>query len=127
MIFLDTCALLFWCDGRELPPVITDAMRFQPCVVSCLSAWEIGIKHRLGKLPLGSPPAQWWPAVCQALALEETSFTSEQALAAAALPTIHNDPFDRGLIASAIQLGLPMATVDPVMQQYAKETRLQLV
>ena len=65
MILLDTCAILYWCDGRELPPQITEAIRSQPCLVSCLSAWEIGIKYRLGKLPLGSPPSKWWPGVCQ--------------------------------------------------------------
>ena len=127
MILLDTCAILYWCDGHELPAQITEAIRNQPCLVSCLSAWEIGIKHRLGKLPLGSPPSAWWPGVCQALEFDETQFTSEQALTAAELPAIHNDPFDRGIMATAILLSLPVATIDPTFASYAEVTALKLV
>ena len=61
------------------------------------------------------------------LEFEETQFTSEQAITAAELPAIHNDPFDRGIIATAMQLGLPVATIDPIFAHYAEETALKLV
>ena len=117
MMLLDTCVLLFWTDGRQLPPAIDAAMQSSPCVMSSLSAWEIGIKYQLGKLPLGSPPDQWWPAVCQACDIEQTAFDTEQAIIASQLPAIHQDPFDRGIIASAIGQGLPLATVDPIFPE----------
>jgi PIN domain nuclease of toxin-antitoxin system len=44
------------------------------------------------------------------------------ALQVAKLPLLHKDPFDRILIAQAIEHGLMLATPDPLIRQYAVRT-----
>lgn len=127
MILLDTCILLRITDGAELPPLVRQALERERWVVSAISAWEIGIKHALGKLPLDDAPSRWWPAVLTALDLVVEPFTDRQGLVAAALPLIHQDPFDRGLIATAIDRGFAVATVDRVFARYGEVHGLRLI
>ena len=47
---------------------------------------------------------------------------SSYAIAAAELPPIHNDPFDRLLIAQARALRVPIRTADPQIARYDVET-----
>jgi PIN domain nuclease of toxin-antitoxin system len=50
--------------------------------------------------------------------LEELPVTSRIAIAAAALEAIHNDPFDRVLVATAGEHALSILTPDRVIAQY---------
>jgi PIN domain nuclease of toxin-antitoxin system len=93
-------------------------------VVSAASAWEIAIKYRLGRLALPEPPERYVPDRLReidgtALAIEHT-----HALAVAALPPLHRDPFDRLLIAQAGRLGIPILTADRAIVAYDVETVL---
>jgi len=93
-------------------------------VVSAASSWEIAIKYRLGRLALPEPPERYVPDRLReiggtALAIEHT-----HALAVAALPPLHRDPFDRLLIAQAGRLGIPILTADRAIVAYDVETVL---
>jgi len=48
--------------------------------------------------------------------------TAEQAFAAAALPLLHRDPFDRLLIATALLQRHTLLTPDPLIRQYPQVT-----
>jgi PIN domain nuclease of toxin-antitoxin system len=61
----------------------------------------------------GWRPLSWWQA-----ALSD--------FAATVLPAIHQDPFDRALIAQAIVEGLKLVTTDTAIGQYAGQ-RLRVV
>ena len=86
--------------------------------LSAVSAWEIAIKHGLGKLPLPLPPALFVPKErarhdIAPLPLEESS-----AIMVGRLPDLHRDPFDRMLVCQAISGGLTLVTPDPLITQY---------
>lgn len=124
MILLDTCTLLWLVSNRaELSPVAVRAIDSTDQVfVSAASAFEIGTKHRQGKLTLALPPQAWWSAVVERLRLVELSITPAVALASTALPIVilvegrtieHKDPGDRIIAATAATHGLTVVTPDP--------------
>jgi PIN domain nuclease of toxin-antitoxin system len=81
---------------------------------SAASAWELEIKVAKGKLVL---PDEWLEAA------EHTGFlqipvTAAIARSSARLPWHHTDPFDRVLIAQALEDGLQVATRDAVIGAY---------
>jgi PIN domain nuclease of toxin-antitoxin system len=86
--------------------------------LSAASAWEISIKWALGKLVLPSLPSQFVP---EQLAITKTyplAIQHSHALRVADLPRIHNDPFDRMLIAQAQIERVPILTGDPQFKPY---------
>ncbi len=87
-------------------------------LVSAATAWEIAIKHGLGKLPLPEPPSTFVPSRlassgCVALAIDHG-----HALTAGALPSHHRDPFDRLLIAQSQVLQIPLCSGDRAVAAY---------
>jgi PIN domain nuclease of toxin-antitoxin system len=85
---------------------------------SAASAWEISIKHALGKLHLPEAPARYVPRRIDALRTEPLSIDHSHALRVALLPPHHRDPFDRMLVAQGQQEGLRILTADPVFRRY---------
>lgn len=91
-------------------------------LVSAVSAWEVAIKVAQGRLILPVPPTQLLDVVTRQLRMEALPITFEHAVAAAALPRIHGDPFDRLLVAQARVLAIPIITADPAISRYEVET-----
>lgn len=83
-------------------------------VVSAASAWEISIKKALGKLQAPDD----LPAVITECNLEPLPITLQHATLAGALPRHHDDPFDRMLVAQAMQEGLTVVTGDSAFASY---------
>lgn len=86
--------------------------------LSAASVWEAVIKRGLGKLPLPAPPAEYLPRQRDAhgiapLPIDETAMTH-----LASLPTLHRDPFDRILVAQALQHGMTIVTADAEVAAY---------
>ena len=50
--------------------------------------------------------------------IDSLSMDEESVTRLADLPMLHRDPFDRLLVCQAIQYGLTVATVDPIVQSY---------
>ncbi len=120
-LLLDTHVLLWWLAadrslGREARRTL--ASPESAVFVSAASAWEISIKRSLGKLEAPEDLVdQLDHHRFQALAV-----SIAHALAAGALPRLHDDPFDRMLIAQARLEGLTIVTRDPRFQRYAVAT-----
>jgi PIN domain nuclease of toxin-antitoxin system len=87
-------------------------------LISAASAWEIAIKHALGKLPLSESPEALVPKAMAALHAEELAITTRHALRAGALPAHHNDPFDRILLAQALCEDSVLVTADNDLKRY---------
>ena len=83
-------------------------------LVSAVSVWEVAIKQAAGKLE--APPG--FGAQCTALGFEPLEISFEHAAAAGALPMHHGDPFDRMLIAQAIEEHLELVSKDRVFAEY---------
>ncbi len=120
-LVVDTCTFLWLAaDAPELSHAAKAACRDPGNTVylSALSAWEIAIKHRLGRLPLPEPPARYVATRRSFLQLESLSFDEAAAGHEALLPPHHRDPFDRGLVSQAILHGLRIVTPDPILSRY---------
>jgi PIN domain nuclease of toxin-antitoxin system len=86
--------------------------------LSAASAWEIAIKHSIGKLQLPEPPAAYVPARIDATGVRALSIEHAHALRVSTLPPHHRDPFDRLLIAQAQLEALTILTSDPMFDAY---------
>jgi PIN domain nuclease of toxin-antitoxin system len=81
---------------------------------SAASVWELEIKCSKGKLHL---PENWIESL-NALGMLELSIDAGHCRNAAHLPPIHQDPFDRMLIAQALMLGLTFVSRDRHARAY---------
>ena len=86
--------------------------------VSIVTAWEIAIKQSLGKLDLPEPAEQWLPEVLRRTGFAVAEIGLAAALRVRALPWHHRDPFDRLLIAHALEGGYTIITHDATFATY---------
>ena len=86
--------------------------------LSAASIWEVVIKHAAGKLPLPEPPAVYLPRQRDAHGIAALPIDEGAMIHLAGLPALHRDPFDRLLVAQALQHGLTLATVDSDVVAY---------
>jgi PIN domain nuclease of toxin-antitoxin system len=77
--------------------------------LSSASAWEIVIKVRLGKLDLPEPPETYIPSRLTMNRFESLPIQMTHALEVVNLPALHQDPFDRILIAQSQVEKMPIA------------------
>lgn len=124
-VLLDPCTFLWIASGSpELSGAARELFRDPANDVfpSADSAWEISLKHALGKLPLPEPPAQFVPGAPEQHRIEPLAIDESSALTTNRLPPLHRDTFDRILYAQAIMQGLTVLTPDTVIQQYPVAT-----
>jgi PIN domain nuclease of toxin-antitoxin system len=86
--------------------------------LSAASGWEIAIKHALGKLPLPEPPARYVPSRLETSGVSSLPVEMRHALHVSGLPSHHQDPFDRLLVAQAQLEGMHLMTVDSQLEPY---------
>lgn len=121
-LLLDTHAFLWWLtDDRRLGKIARAAVSSPASIVhvSAASIWEISIKASLGRLSLGKLDV--------VLAIHENGFqelpiSASHAHAAGALPRLHDDPFDRMLVAQALVEDLKLITRDEELTAYGAES-----
>jgi PIN domain nuclease of toxin-antitoxin system len=116
-LLVDTHLLVWWVAGRRLSrqaaALIEDPAN--EVFASAASIWEIAIKAGLGRIDVD-------PGVL-VQTLESGGFsalpvTSRHAVAVAALPEIHGDPFDRLLVAQSQVEHMSLLTHDKVLSRY---------
>jgi PIN domain nuclease of toxin-antitoxin system len=116
---LDTSiALIALTEPDELRAVVREATRKGPNFLSVVSYWEVMVKSMKGKLDVPDPRL-WWLNALVDLAAIPLSLRAEHVAEAYKLPPIHQDPFDRMLIAQAIAEDLELVTTDRGIQRYA--------
>lgn len=124
-ILLDTATFL-WIAGDAPELSRTARSLFQDrgndIYLSAVSAWEIAVKHALGKLPLPAPPAEIVPRLREQHGIEALALEENAALYLGLLPPIHRDPFDRMLVCQAIAHGLAVMTPDASLRKYPVRT-----
>lgn len=117
---LDTHALLWWVTTPEvLSPALLDLLadRSNELLLSVAVPWELAIKTNTGKLDAGK-------------ILREIEFGRlkddmhvlpaevSHIIRAGMLPLHHRDPFDRLLAAQALELGVPIVSLDTKFDLY---------
>ena len=90
-------------------------------LLSAASAWEIAIKHALGRLELPERPDRYVPDRMQRSGVTGVPIEHRHALQVAELPPHHRDPFDRLIVAQAQLLSTPVVTVDAAFDRYDVE------
>jgi PIN domain nuclease of toxin-antitoxin system len=121
-VLLDTHVVLWWLEGgnqisRTARTILQDPT--SRVLVSAVSAWEIAIKYKAGKLEGASTLVSRFEA-----AIEEEHFIAlpisiHHAVQAGMLHGKHKDPFDRMLIAQALAEHLPVLSTDACFDRYA--------
>ena len=124
MLLLDTCCLLWLAADQNR--ISDNAKReiernAQSLFISSISAFEIALKCRSGKLSLPLPPLVWFSEVLDFHGIREIPVTSSIAIASVQLPPKHNDPCDRIIIATAQHNAMKIVTSDTLISAYNQE------
>lgn len=125
-MLLDTCALLWLAhDQTRFSAATLKEIDKAPMVyVASISGFEIGLKHKAGKLQLPVPPRQWIYEITTHHQIEIIGLDLEICLKATELPPIHKDPCDRFIIAAALTMNLPVVTADQRFAAYGVDVIL---
>lgn len=119
-LLLDTHLLLWAASSPQRLPAEALALLEnednQP-VFSVASLWEVAIKASLGRDDFKADAALLRRGLLENAYLE-LPVAGEHAVAVAALPMLHRDPFDRILVAQAQVEGISLLTVDPLVAAY---------
>jgi PIN domain nuclease of toxin-antitoxin system len=83
-----------------------------------VTAWKIALLYKKGRLHLALPPPEFVERVIRHHGVQELSLTREISMAGVSLPDIHNDPFDRILVAEALQHRCRLVTKDATIPLY---------
>jgi len=120
-ILLDTHAFLWWVEGDRSLPARARAVIADPdteCLLSMASAWEIAIKVALGKLRLVVPARRYIVEHVAANGFRMLDIGIAHVGRIETLERHHGDPFDRLLVAQALEEAVPIVTADPVFRKY---------
>jgi PIN domain nuclease of toxin-antitoxin system len=118
---LDTHTLIWHIEGNnnlpaEILAIIQDKRHKK--YISIASVWEMGIKYSLGKLLLAKS-FEGFLGDLSDTSIEVLSLTIPQIIRVSSLPIIHKDPFDRIIIAQALEENLCIIGRDSHFASYS--------
>jgi len=118
-LLLDTQIVYwFYYERQNVPKEAWSVMNQADGVfVSAASIWEIAIKVRIGKM--NADPARI-AHLLEAAGFSELPVYAKHTVLVAGLPLHHGDPFDRLLIAQAIEEPMQLLTTDTLFRQYSE-------
>lgn len=90
-------------------------------LLSVASVWEMVMKAETGRLPLPRPLGDFLQDQVLHNAISVLPIRLEHALRLEGLPMHHRDPFDRMLVAQAMEEDVPILSADPVLRAYPAE------
>jgi PIN domain nuclease of toxin-antitoxin system len=130
IIVLDT-HIWVWYINRELEKfpsswleIIETANQVAIPTVSC---YEVALAQQRGRLILPCPVDQWFQEALEPSGISLLSLTPVIAAGAVNLSPIHRDPFDRIIIASAIEYQGKLASIDVFFRQYLELNSLLMI
>lgn len=124
-VLLDTHTLLWWFvgDPRLSARALAAMDEAEEVFYSLVSLWEVGLK--VGKGGFDFPIPADWELVLTAAAgkfdMREAAFGARNCKQIAELPHHHGDPFDRMLIAQALEGGWSVVGIDDRFDAYGVE------
>ena len=126
-ILLDTHYLIWAINQPDrLPPAVSETLQNASSDIcfSAASIWEIAIKYGLKRPDFQTSPNQVSQAA-KRIGFEPLAVTADDAAAVSALPLHHRDPFDRLLVAQALNQPARLLTADPLLARYSDLVWLQ--
>lgn len=133
MILLDTnvAVWLFNGDpelGRESRDLIEEARADQGISLSAITLWEISMLVEKGRLNLGQDTLRWIEAALASPGVSLTPISAAIAVKAGKLPrSVHGDPADRLIIATAQALESRLLTSDRKILAYAGQGHVEAI
>jgi len=121
MLLLDTHALVFLASDQEsLSEAAVESIsnNSEGLSYSSISALEISLLVKRNRLELPVPPVEFIERAESSHGLRELPVTGNIACFSADLPDIHNDPFDRIIIATAQIHNFPVLSMDTKFRKY---------
>ena len=119
-MLLDTCTLL-WLAGGHANLVASARAHPEahdgPLHISAITAFEIAIRVKKGKLALPLKPERWLHEALAHHGISELAADSRILMLAVGLPDHHNDPADRIIVATAVEHNLRISHAGPVGSQ----------
>ena len=120
-LLLDTHVFVWFIDGDPTLPAAIERAISDPgneVFLRVAAVWEASIKYHLGKWRLSTPPEILFPEQRQRHRIASVPVDEDSVAAAATLPLLHRDPFDRIMIGQAIFYELWLVTMDRAIRSY---------
>jgi PIN domain nuclease of toxin-antitoxin system len=121
IIVLDT-HIWFWImtlDFQKFPDTWREEIETVPQVgVSAISCYEIALAHQKGRLKLPCPVLEWLEEAPSPSGITLLPLSPEIIIRAVNLSAIHKDSFDRLIIATSLEYGAKLASVDTLFSKY---------
>jgi PIN domain nuclease of toxin-antitoxin system len=121
MIILDSHIWFWWVNlehNRMPSPMLAEIENESHVGVSPVSCFELALAQHRGRLALSVPARQWFSLALAGSNLELLPMTPEISARAVELTEIHRDPFDRIIIATALELNARLASIDKTFAGY---------
>jgi len=120
-LLLDTCVFIWLTQEPGRLSTAAQAAIDDPAnalIFSHVSAWEMHLKHKAGKLLLPESPRNWIPQQLAAWRIAELAIHLNAIQRTSDLPPIHRDPFDRMLVAQVLETGFAIISTDDLFPAY---------
>lgn len=120
-LLLDTHTFIWWMtNDLALPASAREIIGREDndIFLSAATAWEMAIKHKIGKLPIVAGFIADVPGAIEAEGFVELPVSGVHGQLAGALDGHHKDPFDRMLIAQALSENLTLISNETRFDAY---------
>jgi PIN domain nuclease of toxin-antitoxin system len=120
MIVLDTHVWLWWVkqDARCGDGWLNEIRGANAVGVSAMSLYEVGWLHKSSRIELPVPLTEWFNLALDGSRVTLLPLSIEVCSLAVSLPSHHNDPQDRIIIATAIAHDAKLLSVDNKFKLY---------
>lgn len=124
MIVLDTHALVWWVSGdSQLSRPAREAIEAEgqngEILISAITAWEVAMLVKAGRLALTMDAATWLDTVVQVPSVRFVPVDVRISVRSVELPgEFHKDPADRLIVATARHYSAPLVTADLKIRDY---------
>ncbi|MAT34677.1 MAG: VapC toxin family PIN domain ribonuclease [Ponticaulis sp.] len=125
-LLLDTCAVIWLSEGKSASAATTERLEAafdggEPVLVSLITAWEIGMLYRKGRVSLTLDPEDWLDLFMKSAHADWAQMTPRILVRSSNLPgLVHSDPADRIIISTARQAQLTILTGDRTILDYGE-------
>lgn len=130
-LLLDTCAAMYLVASEPISRSAQDAMtdaanNDTPLYVSPITAWEAGLLTRKSRFRSSLTPQRWFEMLRTRPGIALCDLTADILLESSFLPgTLHGDPADRIIAATAREYGYTVVTRDRALLDYAAAGHLR--